>query len=247
MKAGKFNSHPLGSLRKNAPYKRGNPSNKAMNRPIDFRGLRVLARHDHGDIAVITVALSASDLILAGIAVNDALVLHAMSPGATIARPIIQHDGGPALVLRVQAPPLGLKVDRLINVSAVFRLDATLAAPAVEAVVSTIRVRAAIGGAPITLPPVGTGPTLTDEDVGLKPNPGDQARAEAFIKAAIGHRMHVEAKARETARKAAPTVHVEVQDDALHLAHVTDHGIHRELIRLASRPARDRKPAGAAA
>jgi hypothetical protein len=230
--------------KRNAPYKRGNPSNKALNRPVDFRGLRVLARHDHGDVAMITVALSASDLILAGIAVNDALVLHAMSPGATIARPIIQHDGAPALILRVQAPPLGLKVDRLVNVSAVFRLDATFAEPAIEAVVSTIRVRATIGGGPITLPAVGTGPSLTDQDVGLKPNPGEQARAEAFIKASIGYRLHVEAKARDTARMAA--VHVELDNDALHVAHIVDAGINRELIRLASRPGRDRKTGAAA-
>ncbi|MER2289847.1 hypothetical protein ABS770_16390 [Methylobacterium brachiatum] len=184
---------------------------------------------------------------MAGIAVNDALVLHAMSPGATIARPIIEHDGGPALVLRVQAPPLGLKVDRLVNVSAVFRLDATFAEPAIEAVVSTIRVRATIGGAPITLPAVGAGPSLTDDDVGLKPDPGAQARAEAFIRAAIGYRLHQEAKAREAARQAATTVNVELDDDALHLAHVTDHGICRELRRIAARPACSNKTAGTAA
>lgn len=84
---------------------------------------------------------------------------------------------------------------------------------------------------------------ITDEMIGLPHDPVAQERAERFIRAAIAHRLHVEQKAAETAT----VVNVEVPDDALHLSHVTDRDIHRELIRLASRPARDRKRTGAAA
>lgn len=237
--------------------KRGRSGNKAGNRPFDFRRLRVLARHDHGDVALITVTLTASDATLAGIAIADALTLHALSPGATVARPIIEKDGEPAMVLHVQCPPNNLAVGRLVNVSAVFRLDSTFAEPAIEAVVSTIKVRRDREpgtGAPITLPTVGSRPPLADEDIGLKLNPGAQARAEAFIRAAIGYRLHLEDKARKAARLAAavriapgPTVAVEVPDESVELIYPTDvlsevdRGIYRELVRLTAPPRGSRK------
>lgn len=233
------------ALREPEPKRRRSAKTAA---PVDFKNLRVLAREDHDDIAMITVALSASDLILARISIKEALTLNALSIGAAVQWPTIQHDGLPALVLRVPDAPIGLKVNRLLDVSAVFDLDKTFAEPAIVAVVSRMRLRRAVGGAPITLPAVGTGPSLTDEDMGLEPDPVAQARAEAFIRAAIAYRLHQDAKAAETGRKAAPTaVHVEVPDADLHLSHVVDRGIHQELVRLASRPGRDLKPAGAAA
>ncbi len=88
-----------------------------------------------------------------------------------------------------------------------------------------------------------------------------QAKAERYIMAAIGHRLHIEAKAREAARLAdaariapGPTVAVEVPDDALSLISPTDvltetdQAIYRELRRLEAMPLpKWMRPAGAAA
>lgn len=229
--------------KRNSTYKRGNPSNKALNRPIDFRRLRVLAlSRSVGDAMTLTLALSGPDAILAGIAVTDALTIASCGVGAVVTRPVIEQDGEPALIVRLQAPPPGIEVGASVDVSAVFRLADLYDVPAVEAVISTIRVRRRpTGPAKITLPEVGAWPALTDADVGLTDDPVAQDRAERMIRAAVGYRLHEEAKTREAARKAA--VYVQVDDDALFLAHRVDRDIHRELVRLTSNASRSRKVA----
>ena len=221
------------------------------NRLFDFRRLRVLAMCETVAGAMITLSLTASDLILVGVAISEALAVDAMPAGAVVQKPLVEHDGQPALVVHVMAPPAGLAVGRLINLATVLRSDLDGDAYVISAAASAIRLRSdrENGMVPITLPVVGSRPVLTDDDVGLKPNPCAQARAEAFIRAAIGHRLHVEEKAREAARLAAatriapgPTVALEVPDDALALIYPTDvlsevdRGIYRELIRLTARP-----------
>lgn len=81
---------------------------------------------------------------------------------------------------------------------------------------------------PVTLPETSYR-QITDADLGMPTDDASQAKAEAFIRAAIGYRLHVEAKARDAARLAAatriapgPTVAVEVPDDALALISPTD-------------------------
>lgn len=88
---------------------------------------------------------------------------------------------------------------------------------------------------PVSLPAVRMG-SVTDEDIGLTPDPVAQVRAETYLSAVIAHRLREEDIARRRAEAAARTVHVEVDDASLHLAHVIDHGIHREMRRLEAMP-----------
>lgn len=81
---------------------------------------------------------------------------------------------------------------------------------------------------PVTLPETSYRP-ITDADLGMPTDDAAQAKAERYLRAAIGHWLHVEDKAREAARLAAavrlmpgPTVHVEVPDHAVSLISPTD-------------------------
>jgi len=91
---------------------------------------------------------------------------------------------------------------------------------------------------PITMPVIASKP-MTDTDVGLPENPGAQMKAEAALRLAHGAWL----RERDIARRKAETdqvdhqvVHVEVEDESLHLDHVTLKRIGDELQRIADRP-----------
>lgn len=81
----------------------------------------------------------------------------------------------------------------------------------------------------VTLPPVTILESpVSDADIDLPDDPVAQERAERFLAAAYAYQRHQAAKHQ--------VVHVEVDDDALHLDHVDLKGIGDELQRIADRP-----------
>ena len=89
------------------------------------------------------------------------------------------------------------------------------------------------GDIPVTLPPITMLESpVTDEDIDLPHDPVAQERAERFLAAAYAYQRRQAEKAQVAAR----VVHVDLPDEALHLAHAIDHDIMRELGRIAARP-----------
>lgn len=244
------------------PYRRKH-ARAPKNRLFDFRRLRILAMHDTETGSMITLSLAASDQILVGVAISEAMAVDAMPAGAVVRKPVVEQDGQPALAVHVMTPPAGLAVGRLVNLAMVLSSDLDGDTYVISAAASAIRLRSdrENGMAPITLPAVGSRPVLTDEELNLRGGPGAQMRAEAYLKAAYAYRLREAALAQEAARLAAaariapgPTVAVEVPDDALALISPTDvltetnQAIYRELRRLEAMPLpKWMRPAGAAA
>lgn len=212
------------------PYRRKH-ARAPKNRLFDFRRLRVLAMHATETGSMITLSLTASDQILVGVAISEAMAVDAMPAGAVVRKPVVEQDGQPALVVHVMTPPAGLAVGRLVNLAMVLSSELDGDTYVISAAASAIRLRSdrENGMAPITLPAVGSRPVLTDEELNLRGGPGAQMRAEAYLKAAYAYRLREEAKAHEAAVRAAavrlmpgPTVHVEVPDEAVALISPTD-------------------------
>jgi hypothetical protein len=86
---------------------------------------------------------------------------------------------------------------------------------------------------PVTLPPITMLESpVADEDLDLPHDPVAQERAERFLAAAYAYQRRQAEKAEAAAR----VVHVEVEDESLHLSHLVDKQIGDELQRLVDRP-----------
>jgi len=87
---------------------------------------------------------------------------------------------------------------------------------------------------PITLPATSYR-EIADADLGLPENPGAQMKAESYLHYAYARWLRDRDIAHRQAQ-AAPVVNFEVDDEALHLDHVTLKRIGDELQRIADRP-----------
>ncbi|MCJ2040413.1 hypothetical protein MKK55_15890 [Methylobacterium sp. J-059] len=129
--------------------------------------------------------------------------------------------------------------------------------PPVSAQVARLRMllREFSSKAPITLPLV-TMPESTDEAVGLVPDARAQARAEEYLRAAIGYRLRQDEQRRTAEREMRAafnvdhrTVAVEVPDSSFTLLSATDvlspveAEIVEQMMRIASLPYRDQPTA----
>ncbi len=128
---------------------------------------RLLRRADLHHVLVLDVRMIRNAMILAvGITASHAILIRVGSEDAVrdldretadgLSLPLIDYDGRPALVLRVDDPPAGLSVGDVLDLQVRFTVDLAFDIPLVEAVAHKIFVRRPqrrVTG--ITLPSIG--------------------------------------------------------------------------------------------
>lgn len=146
-------------------------------RVYDFARLKVRSIHVAETGPIIGVALSESDLVLVGVAIGEAYQMADLPLGAVVQHPIREIDSRPILEVHVPALPGGLCVGQFVNLSAILTASVIGDTWIVTTTAKRVRIRRErlAGGAPITMPRVGS----------LKPPPTDAELAATLIHAEV--------------------------------------------------------------
>ncbi|MGE8128869.1 hypothetical protein ACQKQD_18000 [Methylobacterium sp. NPDC080182] len=165
---------------------------KRPNASIDLPGIPVL----HVRQGALVLTLTPSFKIAVGACATDALRAAKVSKTGALHLPFAELERGPVLVVNVPEMPAGVQAGTMLDVRARFEVDVMAEIPTVTATATRISLSIPAPRkdeteipASITLPSIG-GPPVTDESLGLPPDPDGiaQQRAERFLTAAIAFR-----------------------------------------------------------